>query len=163
MDVRKQRIEPFMSKHILQLQNIFLSTEGFIRYYTRPDDMWCGVVRCWYEQWCTWPKLIFKYPSSTPVPYKWENINQWSQTLRDRAKFMGTYAGQKEFFRLEKSLCPFIFSREKSPCPVFFFVKKSVCPVIFPVKKSFCPFIWIESKAPFKSYKKGIMTLRNDE
>ena len=83
--------------------------------------------------------------------------------LREGAKFMGTCAGQKEIFRFEKSLRPFIFSWEKSLYPVIFFIEKSVCPIIFPVKKSVCPFIWIESKAPFKSYKKGIMTMRNDE
>ena len=68
------------SSHLCQ--NIFCSSRIFFSPRTRPDDMWCGVVRCWYEQWCTWPKLIFKYPSSTPVPYKWENINQWSQTFK---------------------------------------------------------------------------------
>ena len=61
--------------------------------------------------------------------------------IREGAKIMGTCAGQTEFFRLEKSLCPFIFSQEKSPRPVIFFFKKSVYPVILTVKKSLCPFI----------------------
>ena len=61
---------------------------------------------------------------------------------------MGTYAGQTEFPRLEKSLFPFIFLREKSPCPVIFFFRKSACPVIFPVKSVFAPSFELSQKHP---------------
>jgi hypothetical protein len=61
---------------------------------------------------------------------------------------MGTCAGQKEFFRLEKGLCPFIFPGEKSPCPVIFFVKKVSAPSFFWSKKVFAPSSELREKHP---------------
>ena len=139
----------------MKISNAWVNLDGFSRFSTLEPKLrkqiayersvyfyqvLCGVFARWYVFICWFSFSQYSDQSDTSQRIM----------LRERAKIMETCARQKEFFLLEKCLCPFIFPGD-SPCPVIFFAKKSVCPGIFPVKKSVYRFIQIESKTPFKS------------